>query len=140
MLYIVQLCLLIVCRCSAMLTLDKKKGGHTYNHNYDIRKVLKPGIHAIMSLDESIHPTTIKLNNENDKKPLFRVVLFYWPVKDAFEVKSKCSDFGAGIDRSNVSSLYVRVLHEICNCVVIESTINEVELLFSVLFCFSFLR
>ena len=87
-------------------------------------KVLNRGIHAIVSLNESSHPSTMVLENENER-PVCRVVLFYWPVDDAFEIDNH--NFGRrGIRRSNVSCLFLRTLHEICDCVVIESSIDEV--------------
>ena len=96
------------------------------------RDCLKPGIHAIMSLNESLHPSTFRLTNStknNDSKPPFGEVnigLFYWPVDDAFDIVEH--NFGNdGIDRSNVSCLYLRTLHEICDCVLIESSMNEVK-------------
>ena len=96
----------------------------------DENDVLKPGTHAIMSLDESSHPSTIRSNiwkTNGCSKPLFRIVIFYWPVKDAFDIDA-CNFGIGGIDRSNVSCLYLRTLHELCDCVLIESSMDEVEL------------
>ena len=96
----------------------------------DRHDILNPGIHAIMSLEESLHPSTFTLNNKkttDDCKPPFSVVLFYWPVDDAFDIPDHDFVIG-GIDRSNVSCLYLRTLHEICDCVLIESSMTEVTL------------
>ena len=78
---------------------------------------LKPGIHTTMSLKENEHPTTIAMKNDG-KQVVVRVALFYWPVDDAFDIHS--------INRSNTSCFYLRTLHEICDCVMIESSMNEV--------------
>ena len=88
-------------------------------------ELLKPGIHAIMSIDESLHPTTLRAQNI-DEIPLFRIVLFYWPVDDAFDLPTDITS--GGITRSNVSCLYLRTLHEITDCVVVSVTMKEVTL------------
>ena len=77
---------------------------------------LKPGIHAIMSLNEELHPTTTAMNDGT--QVLVRVALFYWPIDRAFDTDK--------INRSNISCLYLRTLHEICDSVMIESSMDEV--------------
>ena len=91
-----------------------------------VRDGLNPGIHAIVSLDEPLHPSTFELNsnekNSSRSKPSsgeVHIVLFYWPVDDAFKTDE--------ISRSNVSCLYLRTLHELCDCVLIESSMKEVK-------------
>lgn len=91
------------------------------------KSLLKPGIHAVMSIEESKHPTTISQANP-EVKPTFEIVLFYWPVLDAFKIPKGLSDHG--ISRSNVSVLYLRVLHEMTDCVCIPVTMNEVMIFF----------
>ena len=98
----------------------------------DHEEYLRPGIHAIMSIEESIHPTTLRAQNI-DKKPLFTINLFYWPVDDAFDMPTDISS--SGISRSNVSCLYLRTLHEIADCVVVPVNMNEVKLLSVCFFC-----
>ena len=110
-----------VCVCSCRAVLDKERE----------EELLKPGIHAIMSIDESDHPTTLKAQNR-DEKPLCKIGLIYWPVDDAFEVApAGVGDFG--IRRGNVSCLYLRILHEITDCVVLPVSSSEVE------FCFVYM-
>ena len=75
-----------------------------------------------MSSDESDHPTTLKAQNR-DEKPLCRIGLIYWPVDDAFEAAPD----GFGIGRENVSCLYLRILHEITDCVVLPVSASEVK-------------
>ena len=87
--------------------------------------LLKPGIHAIMSLNESRHPTTLRAENR-DKIPVFEIILFYWPVNDAFEIAPQGTK-GFGIRRANVSCLYLRALHEISDCVLLPVSMNEVR-------------
>lgn len=86
--------------------------------------LLHAGIHAILSIDESTHPTTLSQSNLNDK-PVCSIVLFYWPIADAFENPNGVLNYG--INRSNVSSLYLRILHEISDSVCIPVTTQEVE-------------
>ena len=86
-------------------------------------ELVKPGIHAIMSIEESLHPTTLRAQN-CDQIPLFNIILFYWPVNDAFEMPTDITS--SGISRDNVSCLYLRTLHEITDCVAIPVNMNEV--------------
>ena len=85
--------------------------------------IFKAGIHAIMSIEESNHPTTLSRLNPKVKAQC-KVVLFYWPVSDAFEHPNGLVNYG--INRSNVSSLYLRILHEISDSVCMPVTMNEV--------------
>lgn len=86
--------------------------------------LLTPGIHAILPLDAATHPTTFKTRNSGALA--LRVVLFYWPVDDAFDIPSMGSRF-RGICRSNVSCLYLRILHEITDCVMVSVSKQEVK-------------
>ena len=72
-----------------------------------------------MPLNEGSHPGTTALQ-DSGTTPEVRISLFYWPVDGAFDV--------ANISRSNISCLYLRTLHEICDCVMVESSMNEVQL------------
>ena len=87
-------------------------------------ELLKPGIHAIMSIEESLHPTTLRTQNI-DEKPLFEIILFYWPVNEAFDMPTDITS--SGISRDNVSCLYLRTLHEITDCVAIPVNMSEVK-------------
>ena len=106
-------------RCEALL--DEKRD----------EELLNPGIHAIMSIDESLHPTTLRAQHI-DKNPLFNIILFYWPVNDAFDMPSDITR--SGITRSNVSCLYLRILHEITDRVVVPVSMNEVRICFPHIF------
>ena len=84
---------------------------------------LKPGIHAIVPLDETKHPSiNVKRRNNNqvsiktEMKP-FDIVLLYWPINDAF----------TNIDSSNKTTLFIRVLHEVCDTVCVPITNDSVE-------------
>ena len=81
-------------------------------------ELFNPGIHAILSIDESLHPTTLRAQNSKEIQ-LFKIVLFYWPVYNVFDVNF-------GINRSNVSCLYLRTLHEISDCVVAPLSMQQV--------------
>ena len=70
---------------------------------------VSPGIHAIVSLNEKDHPShwlkkknrrkhrniNVNMQDGKMKRKTFHIVLFYWPINDAF----------TNIKRSNVSRL-----------------------------------
>ena len=81
------------------------------------KTVLSPGIHAMVPLDKTKHPSsTRKLGS---KPSFFDIIVFYWPVDDAFK----------NIERGNVSSLFLRILHEISATVCIPVASQEVKFL-----------
>ena len=85
---------------------DKKKSGTSSTKRYN---TLPAGIHAILSL----RPTfpTVGSNSPID------TVLFYWPVDGTM----------TDINRDNPSTLFLRVLHEICSTVCIPVTVKEIN-------------
>ena len=123
-----------ICATLEKLNFSDSKIRDTILDTSKTEPILKAGIHAIMSIDESVHPTTVSQAQPNDK-PIVNVVLFYWPVVDAFENPNGVINYG--INRSNVSSLYLRILHEISDSVCIPVTTQEVEWSsFNIIFCF----
>lgn len=82
---------------------------------------IEPGIHAIMSLEESNHPSNQLIGTQE----ICDIVLIYWPIDDAFE----------RVRSSNSTTVFVRAMHEICDTVCVPVTKQDVSLFF--LFCFS---
>jgi len=57
----------------------------------------------------------LKEINKNQKT--VKLIMFYWPIIDAF----------VDIQRSNLSCLFIRLLHELCHTVIIPSSIKEID-------------
>ena len=72
-----------------------------------------------MTLDKSKHPSVDMTQNSNqtEMKQAFDIVLLYWPINDAF----------TNIDLGNKTTLFLRVLHEVCDTVCVPVTKDSVE-------------
>ena len=73
---------------------------------------IKPGFHAIMSLEEDKHPS----NQLTETQERSDIVLVYWPSSDAF----------VRVRRSNNTSVFLRAMHELCDTVCIPVTKEDV--------------
>ena len=91
------------------------KSNFTINRTEMLNDKLNPGIYAIIPLNEENHASNQLKYNGNIGKP-FDIILFYWPIYDAFDK----------IDRNSQTTVFIRVLHELCSTVCVLTNANEV--------------